>query len=365
MDVRSAIDRIIRREARIFGALCAIAIAAFFATRTLAASNRRTAQADAARWNAAGAASLAAGNAKAAVDAFRKASLIDRDNRAYRSALADALRRTGDNDAALDVLLRLREAVPEDVEVNASLARLVAARGSVDDAVRYFQTAILGLWQPARIEERRTLRIELIDLLLTHGAAERALAELLKLSGEIPDDPLAHVRVGQLLMQAGSPARAEAQFVAALRRAPHDETALAGAGEAAFATGDYEHARDYLRRTAGGADSERLQIAELVLDIDPLLPRLTARERDRRLARAVDELQARAAGCASAAAPQQALADLQRTFAAAHATSADSLGPDLARVAGLARDLSNLCPPPQPIDRAIVLIAARHGLDAS
>jgi tetratricopeptide (TPR) repeat protein len=263
------------------------------------------------------------------------------------------------------VLLRLREALPEDVEVNASLARLEAARGGVDDAVRYYQTAILGLWQPSRIEERRTLRVELIEFLIAHGASERALAEVLKLSGEIPDEPAEHVRAGRLLLRAGSPARAEGQFVAALRGAPHDMAALAGAGTAAFAAGEYEHARDFLRRIPGGGDNGTLRLAELVLDMDPLSPRLTARERDRRLTRAVDALAERAAACPAAATTGQALADLQHSLAATHATSADSLGPDLARVAGLARDLSNACPPPQPIDRAIPLIAARHGVDAS
>jgi tetratricopeptide (TPR) repeat protein len=365
LDVRSAIDRIIRREARIFAALCAIALAAFFSARTLAAHNRRTAQADAARWHEMGTASLAAGSPAEALGSFRKASLIDRDNREYRFAFADALRRTGDNAGALDVLLRLRESVPEDVEVNASLARLESARGNVDDAVRYYQTAILALWQPSRIEQRRGLRVELIDFLLSRGASDRALAEILKLSGEIPDEAPDHLRVGQLLLRAGSAARAEAQFVSALRRSPHDMSALAGAGAAAFAAGDYEHARDFLRRIPGGGDNGTLRITELVLDLDPLLPRLTARERDRRLAAAVDELQSRAQGCAAAASLQEALAALQDGFAKAHATSADSLGPDLARVAGLARDVSKACAPPQPIDRALVLIAARHGLDAS
>jgi predicted Zn-dependent protease len=365
LDVRTAIDRLIRREARIFAALCAIAIVAFLATRTLAAHNRHIAQGDAASWHAAGTAVLAAGGAGEAVEDFRRASLIDRGNRAYRFALADALRRTGDNDAALDVLLRLRETVPEDVEVNASLARLEAARGSVEDAVRYYQTAILGLWQPARLDERRTLRTELIEFLLARGATERALAEVLKLSGEIPDEPAAHVRAGQLLFRAGSPGRAEAQFVAALGRAPRDPAALVGAGQAAFAAGEYEHARDFLRRVPGGADDATLRVAELVVDSDPLLPRLTAHERDGRLARAVDALQQRAAACAAGTPTAQALADLQQALAARHALTADSLGPDLARAAALARQVSAACPPPQPIDRAIALIAARHGLDAS
>jgi tetratricopeptide (TPR) repeat protein len=365
LDVRSAIDRIIRREARIFAGLCVIAIIAFLATRSLAAHNRRTSREDAAQWHALGVASLHDGRAAEAVEQFRRASRIDRDNRTYRFALADALHRTGDNDAALDVLLRLRESVPDDVEINASLARLEAGRGAVEDAVRYYQTAILALWPPSRIDQRRALRIELIEILLAHGAGERALSEVLKLSGEISDQPGEHVRVAQLLLRAGSPARAEAQFVAALRRSPHDMAALAGAGSAAFAAGDYEHARDYLRRIPGGTDNELLRISQLVLDLDPLMPRLTARDRDRRLARAVDELQARAAGCTAATEAQQELAAMQPAQVGARATSADTPGPDLARVAALARDISRLCPPAQPIDRAVVLIAARHGLDAS
>ena len=159
---------------------------------------------------------------------------------------------------------------------------------------------MLALWQPARLDERRALRGELIDVLLTRGATDRALAEVLKLSGEIPDEAADHVRVGQLLLRAGSPARAEAQFAAALRRAPHDMAALAGAGAAAFAAGDYEHARDFLSRIPGGADNGTLRLAELVIDMDPLQPRLTARERDRRLARAVDALADRAAACSAA-----------------------------------------------------------------
>lgn len=365
VDLRRTVDRLIRRETRILAVLCAIAVVAFFATRALAAANRRTAHDDARRWHALGISRLSAGDARGAAEAFRTASLTDRADRNHRFALAEALRRTGDTAAAHDVLLRLRETVPEDVEVNASLARLEAARGSVDDAVRYYQTAILGLWQPTRIDERRALRVELIEFLIAHGAGERALAEALKLSGEIPDEPPEHLRAARLLLRAGSPVRAEAQFVAALRGSPHDVAALAGAGAAAFAAGEYEHARDFLRRVPGGGDNGTLRLAELVLDMDPLTPRLTARERDRRLAHAVDALQERALACPAAATTAHALADLQHTLSAAHATSADSLGPDLARIAGLARDLSNACPPPQPIERAIALIAARHGVDAS
>jgi len=231
--VRGALDRLIRRETRILAALCAIAVAGFFTTRALASANRHIAKTDADRWHALGAERLAAGDPGGAVDALRTASRLDRENRGHRFALADALRRDGDNDAALDVLLRLRETLPEDVDVNASLARLEAARGNVEDAVRYYQAAVLALWQPSRIDARRALRIELIEFLILQGDPERALAETLKLSGEIPDTPDAHVRVGRLLLASGSATRALEQFTAALRRDPRDKAAIDGRREAA------------------------------------------------------------------------------------------------------------------------------------
>jgi predicted Zn-dependent protease len=230
--VASAVDRFIRRETRILAVLSLIAVAGFFASRAIASFNRRNAHQDAARWHALGAARLAEGRPHDAVDAFRAASLIDRDDRGHRLALADALRRTGDNTSALDVLLRLRESLPEDVEVNARLARLEAAAGNLENAVRYYQAAVLALWRPARIEERRALRTELIEFLLSRGATERALAETLELSGEIPDQPSAHVRVGQLLLRAGSPQRALEQFNAVLRSDPRNRAASDGRREA-------------------------------------------------------------------------------------------------------------------------------------
>ena len=364
MDLRRAVDQLIRRETRILAVLCAIAVVGFFATRALAAANRRTARDGAAQWHALGASRLAAGDFRGAVDAFRTASLADRADRNHQFALADALRRTGDNTAAHEVLLRLRNALPEDVEVNASLARLEAGEGNVEAAVRYYQTAILGLWQPASLDERRALRVELIEFLLDRGAPARALSEALKLSGEIPDDPAAHVEAGRLLLRSGSAARAEAQFIDALRVDPRNGAAIAGAGAAAFEAGDYERAREFLARADPGMlPHDLLPLVELVLADDPLLPHLTARDRGRRLVRTLDALAARAAGCAAAGEIREKLATLQTSMSSRRASSADSLGADLGQFARLARQMSEACPPAQPIDRAVLLIARRHGVE--
>lgn len=363
LDVRRAVDRLIRREASILVALSAIALVAFLGTRALAAANRRTAHADAARWHDLGVSRLSAGDARGAVDAFRTASRFDREDRGHRFALADALRRTGDEAAALDVLMRLRSGYPEDVEVNTSLARLEASRGGVDDAVRYYQSAILALWQPADIGKRRALRAELIEFLLAKGASSRALSEALKYSGEIPEEAAAHVQAGRFLLRAGSAPRAEAQFVAALRLNPRDGDAIAGAGDAAFEAGDYERAREFLvRAPADPARQQRLALVDLILRNDPLLPHLTAGERIARLGRARAAIETRVGDCPGADALRQELSGMQESLATRRAASADSLGADLAHLARLARQASSTCAPEQPIDRAMLAIARRHGL---
>lgn len=364
MVVRRAFDSLIRRETRILVALCAIAVAAFFTTRALASVNRRVARGDAARWQTIGNTRLAQGDAVGAVAAFRNASLIDRDDRGHRLALADALRRTGDNAGALDVLVRLREALPEDVGVNTRLARLEAADGNVEDAVRYYQTALLALWQPSRIDERRALRVELIEFLLDRGAAARALSEALKFSGEIADEPAAHVEAGRLFLRAGSASRAEGQFVAALRLDPHRGDAIAGAGTAAFDAGDYERAREFLARAPdSGAAAGRIALLDLILGDDPLLPHLTARDRSRRLITAVDALRTRLIDCPGGEPLRQDVTELAASLIGRRATSADSLGADLAHLARIARQTAVACPPEQPIDHAILMIARRHGVE--
>jgi Flp pilus assembly protein TadD len=362
--VRRPFDSLIRRETRILAALCAIAIVGFFTTRALAAVNRRVARSDAARWQTIGETRLAAGDAAGAVEAFRAAALIDRDDRDHRLALADALRRTGDSENALDVLVRLREALPEDVGVNTRLARLAAARGDVEDAVRYYQTALLALWPPSRIDERRSLRVELIEFLLDRGAASRALSEALKFSGEIADEPAPHVQAGRLFLRADSPSRAAGQFVAALRLDPDDGDAIAGAGVAAFDAGDYERAREFLARApAESGAARRLLLVDLILGDDPLLPHLTARGRSRRLVTAVDALAARLIDCPAGEPLRQDVAGLAASLTARRATSADSLGADLGHLARVARQAAETCAPEQPIDRAVLLIARRHGVE--
>src|ERR1051326_7382575 len=107
------------------------AVGAFFLTRAVAANNRSMSVQDAAAWYARGQRALADGRTDDAVEAFRRATVRDRGDRTYVLALAGALTRNPDDAAARTLLLTLREADPEDAEINLELARIAAGRHDV------------------------------------------------------------------------------------------------------------------------------------------------------------------------------------------------------------------------------------------
>src|SRR5581483_9147544 len=172
------------------------AVAAFFATRSLAASNRAMTLRDAADWYRRGQQALAEGRVAEAVDDFRRTTVRNRHDKTYVLALAGALARNGDDEAARGVLLALRESLPEDPETNLELARLAARGGDVPETMRYYHNALYAPWPPERTDERRIARLELVRFLLMHGQSNRALPELLAMAADLPDEPAAHVRVG-------------------------------------------------------------------------------------------------------------------------------------------------------------------------
>jgi tetratricopeptide (TPR) repeat protein len=166
---------LIHRENLQIGALILIAIAAFFATRAVAASNRRMSLRDAAEWHRRGQEALAAGRVDEAVDDLRRATIRNRQETPYVLTLARALQLRHDNDEARRVLLTLRESAPEDAEVNLELARLGAARHDVTEAIRFYHNALYAVWPAGQEEARRRVRLELIRFLLAQDQTGRAL----------------------------------------------------------------------------------------------------------------------------------------------------------------------------------------------
>jgi tetratricopeptide (TPR) repeat protein len=361
----------VHREIVVLVVLCALVALGFLLTRAAATGNRALRQRDAAAWYETGERDLARGQTDSAIRALRRATAINRDNRAYRLALAAGLAADRQDDAARRVLLSVRESSPEDPDVNVRLARLEARHDDLTGAVRYYQNAVYGSWNGDQGDARRQVRTELIRYLLAHQERGRALSELLLLVGNLPDDVKSQSEAGQLLLEAGDARRALDRFRQALRIDPKNAAALAGAGEAAFDSGDYASAQRYLRAVepAPSRVRELRAIADLVLARDPLRPGLSLRQRQERVmagfTRALEILNdctnkqpANSSGLeslrseASALEPDLSLDRVRRT--------PESIDTGLNMIYRIEQRADEICGQGSDFDRALLLIGARH-----
>ncbi len=374
---RDVIFNFVHRETVGLFVLCVIVVVGFMLTRMAAGANRALRSRDAAVWYDVGEAHLVGGQTMAAVTALRRAAAMERDNRRYRLALAAGLAADRQDDAARQVLLGIRESTPEDPDVNVQLARLEARHDDLPNAVRYYQNAMYGVWGVEQDEARRRVRIEMIRYLLKHDQRSRALSELLVLSSNIPDDAGAQTEAGRLFLDAGEARRALDHFRRALHGEPKNEQALVGAGEAAFAAGDYVSAGRYLRETSDSSTqvSEIRTISELVLTRDPLRTGLSARERQERLTLAFTDAVATVDDCLTRKSTTDShIAELHKLRA-----QADTLQPQLIS-AGIRRSpeaiemgmnlvyqmekqTADACGQGSVVDQALRLIGRLHGSD--
>ena len=361
----------VQREALLLPVLALVAALVFGATRELARYERAASLADGAQWFEVGERQLREGQVDRAVESLRKAVTSDRGSRQYGLALARALAANGQGLEARRTLWGLRDAFPDDPGVHTDLARLAADRGDVTEAQRFYQNALYGVWPDGREDDRRRLRLELIELLLRHGHRDRALAEVVALSTNLPDAPAARIEAGQLFLAAGDPDLALDQFTRALRLAPRDDDALAGAGEAAFARGEYAAANRHLSSASRLPD--RLvrvrEVARLVLATDPLEVRLTLAARRDRLRVAVAQAGQRLEQCAAARPGSGPALDPLRAELAAFVPKLESrtlrdqpelVDAGVGLVYRVALATAESCGEPEGLDRALLLIGARH-----
>jgi len=248
--------RILRRDMLRLSAIAACAVGLFLLTKTLAAREGEIESRVAAIWYQDGERQLNAGQVDEAIDSFRKATGIDRENRRYVMALADALAAGDHNIEAQQALLRLREQEPTNAEINLRLARLAAKSGDVPETVLYYHSSLDGMWKgPNVATRRRNVRKELIDFLIARHDQDRALSELLVLDSELPQNADAHVQAAKLYLQLGDTQRALNDFTQALRLDPLNDEALAGAGETELRLGDFHKARQYLEQAVARGDA--------------------------------------------------------------------------------------------------------------
>ncbi len=367
-------SRFVHQETIKLVVLCLVAAAAFLLTRVIAANNREMTLRDGTEWYARGQQQLQRGDLSAAVDSFRKASVRNRTSKQYVLALADALARDRQYEAARRALLSLRESAAENPDINLQLARLAAQQQDVTETLRYYHDTLYAPWGPEQADARRRVRLELIQFLLAHQQTGRALSELMALSIDLPEDAAAHVRAGQLFAEAGDNRSALDQFQRALRLAPANREAMAGAGEAAFTLGDYLTARRYLRAIPDGTDATKnaREIVELVLSRDPLASRLTAAERHRRLLEDVSHVRERLAACAARDGGTPSPSDdtmlqdvdaLDARLRKPAAADRDVVEEGFELIYQIEGDVAQRCPPATPLDRALILIGRGHRIE--
>ena len=241
-----------------------------------------------------------------AIAAFRAALTCDPTNSQYQLSLARALRDSNDPrrlDEAESYLIALWQRAPQDAAVNLALARVAAHRGSIEDATRYYHNAMYGVWNSDPDSNRNKARIELIQFLLRKGASGNAESELMALAASEPADPASRLQTAQLFMEAQDYSGALTQYREVLRPDPSNPSAIKGAGEAAYRSGNYVTAQRYLQAAvnANPQDANALQLlatTDLVLRANPFHSHISDAERNRRIIAAFGQAEKRLMECA-------------------------------------------------------------------
>lgn len=293
-----------RLERETLVVFCIILLVAFFAiTGFITSRYHATEAALGGHWYEKGAKALKAHQPLKAVDAFHTALVYSRDNSTYQLQLAEALVESDRLNEADAYLRALWAREPGNGTVNLELARLAARRSDVASATRYYHNAVYGVWDNKPIVHRRKTRMELCEFLLAKNERTLAESELIALSADMPPDAALHAKVGRMFLQVQDRSHALQQFQQALKLKPSVKGAWAGAGEAAYESGDYAEAYRYLKKAVAESSSDlqsaqRLEMCKLILSLDPFSRRLSQGERIRRTQAAFKQALTRVNQCA-------------------------------------------------------------------
>ena len=274
--------------------LVLLAIAGLFAVDTfLANTERAESHMEAVRLFEQGRVLMQRGENAEAVKRIKDAIAIERSNRDYLRTMAQAQLAAGETADAESTTAELLQTDPTDGLASLIMARVLVKEGRFAEAVSYFHGAIYGNWSQDAQKNRLQARFELIDLLAQHDAKAELLAELLPLQDETLPNLEARTRVGQLFLQAASPARAADVFRGIIHDAPKNADAYTGLGESEFARGNYRAAeRDFqtaLRLAPNDQTArQRLGACNELLLLDPTARGLAPAEHFRRSRKLVE-----------------------------------------------------------------------------
>jgi tetratricopeptide (TPR) repeat protein len=369
------VTRILNNEIVLLAALSLSAVGVFIFTRHMAAHEQQlNAKIAAARFDR-GVQYMQAGETDKAIQSFRSAATNVENDPKYTLALANALAAENHTPEAQSLLLRLRESDPENPKVNLSLARLAAQQEEVQEAARYYESALYGRWPDDRLDQRRQVRLELVRFLLAHQQQYLATSELFVLQNRTPDSAPAHIEIAQLFVEANDLPHALQEYATAIRLDDSNVEALTAGGRLAFEMGNYQQAEEYLHAALeANPDSQEtrqlLTMSQIVLNADPLLPHLTQWERQKRLQAGLDLSLKRIEDCLSRTADSKASDELQGLKAEAQAAKAklraDSrpdtdtvrVGVDL--IFRMQQAVSGACGKPSDEAQALLLIGRQH-----
>ena len=194
----------------------------------------------------AGEAALAAGDAEAAINAFRTAATYAPAERSYQVYLAESLAQGHHTEEARNYFVNLLDGHPSDGCVNLELARLERQQGNVHPAVDYYRAATFGSWEGGAQNLRRQARAEFADYLIEAGDLPAAKGELLIMASNAPDTEPLDLMLGDSFLRAQDPPDASTYYKRAIALEPHDPIALFKAGSVAYSSGDYASAHHYL-----------------------------------------------------------------------------------------------------------------------
>ena len=224
---------------------------------------------------------LKQGKPNEAVDAFRKAHALERENTRYEIDLIQSLMAAGKLAEAQPLMSDILEEQSNDGETNLVAARLAARQGHINLADAYYHRAIYGQWPDELSVHQVQVRLELINFLQAHGKQDEILAELLPLQEQARNDAHLLPKVALLFLAAGSPGRAETIFRQLIKIEPENSGDYSGLGEAELALGDFRAAHTAFedakaRGENGPALDKRLQLASMLSNLDPTLRWLSA-----------------------------------------------------------------------------------------
>ncbi len=227
---------------------------------------------------------LKRGNTDEAVEAFRKAHSLERENTGYQLDLIQALMADGKSAEAEPLMSDILEEESNAGQANLVAARLAAQQSHTTTADAYYHRAVYGEWPDRVTQHQIAVRMELIQFLNTHGKQNEILAELLPLEEQAGKDPVLQPQIAQLFLTAGSPSRAEAIYRRLIKQNSRNAMAYAGLGDSELALGDFRAARSAfaaaVARDAGNpAWHSQLELATSLNSLDPTLRWLSPQDK--------------------------------------------------------------------------------------